>query len=185
MMRIITGRAKGIRLKTLDGDSTRPTAERVKEAVFSMLQGDMDNRKVLDLFAGSGQMGLEAVSRGAAHATMIDNSLSAVKIISENAQKTKLDQYCTIKKEEALTFLRFSKGEKYDIVFLDPPYAAKFYRPALEAMLRYDVLKSTSMIVCESDTEDIFDNDETLSSSFNVIKQSRYGRVFITILSVR
>ena len=185
MMRIITGKAKGIRLKTLDGDSTRPTSERVKEAVFSMLQGDMDNREVLDLFAGSGQMGLEAVSRGAAHATMIDNSPFAIKVISENAQKTKLDQYCTIKKDEALSFLRFSKSKKYDIIFLDPPYSANLYRPSLEAMLRYDVLKNTSIIVCESDTEDIFESDEMLSSSFDVIKHSRYGRIFITILSLR
>ena len=185
MMRIITGRAKGIRLKTLEGDNTRPTAERVKEAVFSMLQGDIEDREVLDLFSGSGQMGLEAVSRGAAHATMIDNSPLALKIISENVEKTKLGEYCTVRKDDALNFLRFSKEKKYDIVFLDPPYAAGIYRPAFDAMRKYGALKSTSIIVCESDNEDIFEGDADLAASYNVTKQARYGRTIITILSMR
>ena len=185
MMRIITGKARGIRLKTLEGDSTRPTAERVKEAVFSMLQGDLENREVLDLFSGSGQLGLEAVSRGAAHATMIDNSPFAVKIISENVDKTKLGEHCSVRKDDYLNFLRLSKDKKYDIVFLDPPYAANLYCSALDAMLKYGVLKSTSLIVCESDMDNIFEGDDGLAASFNVIKQTRYGRTFITLLSVR
>ena len=100
MMRIISGTARGIRLKTLEGDATRPTAERTKEAVFSMLQGDIEGRDVLDLFAGSGQMGLEAISRGAASAVLIDKSLDAVKIIKENAIKTRLESKCDIRKDE-------------------------------------------------------------------------------------
>ena len=86
MMRIITGTAKGIRLKTLEGNATRPTSERVKEAVFSMIQGDIEGREVLDLFAGSGQMGLEALSRGAARATFIDSSREAMDIVKKNAE---------------------------------------------------------------------------------------------------
>ena len=88
-MRIITGSAKGTRLMTLEGENTRPTSERVKESVFSMLQFDIEGRRVLDLFGGSGQMGLEALSRGAAQATIVDASPEAVKIIKTNAQKTK------------------------------------------------------------------------------------------------
>lgn len=86
-MRIITGKARNIPLKTLEGDDTRPTSERVKEAVFSMLQFEIEGRRVLDLFAGSGQLGLEALSRGASHATFIDNSRAASDIIIENAKK--------------------------------------------------------------------------------------------------
>ena len=110
MMRIISGTAKGIRLKTLEGDATRPTAERVKEAVFSMLQGDIESRDVLDLFAGSGQMGLEALSRGASSAVLIDNSVNALKIIKENAEKTKLNDRCDIRKDEYLSYLKKNIG---------------------------------------------------------------------------
>ena len=183
MMRIITGKAKGIRLKTLEGDATRPTSERVKEAVFSMIQGDVEGREVLDIFAGSGQMGLEAVSRGAIHATMIDSSPLAVKIISENAEKTHLSSQCTIRRMEYMDFIRRNVGQKYDIVFLDPPYAAGFYRPALKSMLESDMLKTTSLIICESDTDIIFGEDKDLAGKFRIVKQSRYSRTFITILS--
>ena len=183
MMRIITGKAKGIRLKTLEGDATRPTSERVKEAVFSMIQGDVEGREVLDIFAGSGQMGLEAVSRGAVHATMIDSSPLAVKIISENAEKTHLSSQCTIRRMEYMDFIRRNVGQKYDIVFLDPPYAAGFYRPALKSMLESDMLKTTSLIICESDTDIIFGEDKDLAGKFRIVKQSRYSRTFITILS--
>ena len=183
MMRIITGKAKGIRLKTLEGDATRPTSERVKEAIFSMLQGDMEGREMLDLFSGSGQMGLEAISRGAAHATLIDKSPLAIKIITENAEKTKLISHCTILKEEYLNFLRFSKDRKYDIVFLDPPYASGFYHPTLKALIENNMLKASSLIICESDTPDIFEDDDTLALAYKILKQSRYGKTVITILS--
>lgn len=183
MMRIITGKAKGIRLKTLEGDATRPTSERVKEAVFSMIQGDVEGREVLDIFAGSGQMGLEAVSRGAAHATMIDSSPLAIKIISENAEKTRLSSQCTIRCMEYMDFIRRNVGKRFDIVFLDPPYASGFYRPALRGMLDSEMLKPTTMIICESDTDEIFGSDKELEGRFKIVKQSRYSKTFITILS--
>ena len=108
MMRIITGKAKGIRLKTLEGDATRPTSERVKEAVFSMLMGDIEGREILDLFSGSGQMGLEALSRGASHAVLVDNSYHAINIIKENVEKTKLSPLCEIRKDDSLSFIKKS-----------------------------------------------------------------------------
>lgn len=183
MMRIITGKAKGIRLKTLEGDATRPTSERVKEAVFSMLQGDIENREILDLFSGSGQLALEAISRGAAHAVLVDRSLQAIKIITDNAEKTRLIDSCTIIKDEYLSFIRRSKAKKFDIVFLDPPYASGYYRPALKAMIDNEILKPTSLIVCESGEDGIFEDDCDLEGKFNVIKQSRYSKTVITILS--
>ena len=183
MMRIITGKAKGIRLKTLEGDATRPTAERVKEAVFSMMQGDIEDREVLDLFSGSGQMALEALSRGAAHAVLVDKSPQAIKIITENAEKTRLNGLCDIRKEEYLSYIRRNAGKKFDIVFLDPPYASGFYLPALKALKECNMLKPSTLIVCESGTEDIFGDDE-LISQFEVVKQSRYSRTFITVLSL-
>ena len=183
MMRIITGKAKGIRLKTLEGDATRPTAERVKEAVFSMIQDDITDREVLDLFSGSGQMALEALSRGAKHAVMLDKSPLATKIITENAEKTRLLPLCEIKTMDYIDFIKRSNSRKFDIVFLDPPYASGFYRIALEGLLSGDMLKASSMIICESDSEDIFGDDENLAKRFSVLKQSRYGRTYITILA--
>ncbi len=182
MMRIITGSAKGTRLRTLDGEATRPTAERVKEAVFSMLTGDIEDRDVLDLFSGSGQMALEALSRGARHAFLVDKSADAVRVIEENAKKTKLIDKCTVVKDEYLSFIRRNRGRKFDIVFLDPPYASNYYVSALSSMLENDLLKNSTLIICESEREDILDGDTVLRSKLDVLKQSRYGRVIITIL---
>ncbi len=182
-MRIITGRAKGIRLSTLEGDNTRPTAERVKEAVFSMLQFDIEGRRVLDLFAGSGQMALEAISRGAREAVLVDKSKDAIKIINTNIQKTKLGESCRVFCMDWAEYIRRSQGEKFDIIFLDPPYAQGLYAPALAALLRADMLKSTTLIVCESDTEAIFGKEKELAEKFYEVKVSKYSKTVITVLS--
>lgn len=183
MMRIITGTAKGIRLKTLEGNATRPTSERVKEAVFSMLQGDIEGREVLDLFAGSGQMSLEALSRGAKLAVMLDNSPQAIKIITENAEKTRLASNAIIKREDYLSYINKNFGKQFDIIFLDPPYNSGFYNIALKNLYNQKMLKQTSLIICESGAEAIFQNEPELADLFNVIKQSRYSNTYITILS--
>lgn len=180
-MRIITGFAKGIRLKTLEGDATRPTSERVKEAVFSMIQFDIEGREVLDLFAGSGQLALEAVSRGARSATLVDRSLSAVKIIRDNVEKARMQDSCSIVQSDFLDFLRRAAKKKYDIVFLDPPYALKMYAPALRAMLDADILKPSTLIICESGAETVFEDDEALAAKFEIVKQSKYSKTFITV----
>ena len=183
MMRIITGTAKGVRLKTLEGEATRPTTERVKEAVFSMIQFELEGRTVLDLFAGSGQMGLEALSRGARQAVLVDRSKDAVRVIEENALKTKLADHCMIRQVDCLDFIRRNRGKKYDIIFLDPPYASGLYHPVLQALLECDMLKATSLILCESDTEELFRNDPVLADSYKIHKISRYSKTVITILS--
>ncbi len=183
MMRIITGTAKGIRLKTLEGNATRPTSGRVKEAVFSMLQGDIEGREVLDLFAGSGQMSLEALSRGAKLAVMLDNSPQAIKIITENAEKTRLASNAIIKREDYLSYINKNFGKQFDIIFLDPPYNSGFYNIALKNLYKQKMLKQTSLIICESGAEPIFQNEPELADLFNVIKQSRYSNTYITILS--
>lgn len=184
MMRIITGKAKGIRLKTLEGDATRPTSERVKEAVFSMLMGDIEDRWVLDLFSGSGQMALEALSRGAAHAVMVDKSPEAIRIITENAKKTKLDASCDIRRDDCLSFLRKNRI-KFDLIFVDPPYASGLYQPIFKSLLETQALKPTSLIICESGAEQVFGDDTELANKFNVIKQSRYSKTFITVFSLK
>ncbi len=181
-MRIITGSAKGIQLKTLDGEATRPTASRVKEAVFSILQFDIEGKRILDLFSGSGQMALEALSRGAASAVLVDKSREAVNVIKFNAQKTRLHELCTVYQADSLDFLRRC-NEQFDIVFIDPPYASELYSPSLKAMLDRNILKQTSLVVCESNTEDVFLTDKAVAEQFEIVKKARYGTVYITVLT--
>ena len=150
-----------------------------------MLQFDIEGRSVLDLFAGSGQMGLEALSRGAAEAVFIDSSKDAIKLIEENAKKTKLTDNATIIQSNYIDFLKRNKNRKFDIVILDPPYALEMYRPALKELLEANMLKPTTLIVCESGTEEIFDNDQTLQNTFEVAKQSKYSKTFITVLALK
>ena len=184
MMRIITGRARGIQLVTLEGDMTRPTSERAKMAIFSSLQFELEGRRVLDLFAGSGQMGLEAVSRGAAHAVLVDQSKDAVKIIQKNAEKTRLSEDCTIICSDFAEFLRQRRGkEPFDIVFIDPPYAMKACRAAVEAILENRLLAPHGVLVLESAEPDPLGTGTPLSERFEVLKSARYGVAYVHILT--
>lgn len=182
-MRIITGSAKGRVLATLPGEDTRPTAERTKEAIFSMLQFELEGRKILDLFSGSGQMGLEALSRGAASAVLVDRSRDAVAIIQKNAIATRLNDRCRILCVDGVEYLKRETGAGFDIVFLDPPYATDLIKTSLEILLAKSLLKQGSLVVCESSKEDVFEGDDALASRFDIVKKSRYGIAWVTILT--
>lgn len=183
-MRIITGKAKGTKLLTLEGeDVTRPTSERAKEAIFSMIQFEIEGRRVLDLFAGSGQLGLEAMSRGAAYAMFIDASRDAMSVVKKNAEKTHFFAECGYLVSDYRSYLRKISGrEQYDIVFLDPPYKSKDLCEALVRLHEGEIVKETGLCVCESEREDlIFDND-TVMQKYEVVKNNGYGRVHIMLL---
>lgn len=184
MMRIITGRARGVRLASLEGENTRPTSERVKEAVFSMLQFEMEDRQVLDLFAGSGQLGLEAVSRGAAHAVLVDRSKDAVEIVKKNCLKTKLALDCEVFCADYAEFLRTCRGRRtFDLVFLDPPYANGVLPTVLKMMTDYRILSPNATLVCETANEgDVFGEQGDPDGRFEVLRQVRYGAAFVTVL---
>ena len=201
-MRIITGTARNTPLATLEGEGTRPTSERVKEALFSMIQFEIEGRRVLDLFAGSGQLGLEALSRGAAHATFIDNTRAACDIVIANAKKALLFDRCRVSATEYTTALRGASGkEKFDLIFLDPPYDSGYMQKALEMITDGDLLAPGATVVCESPcppagkkghrkNEDataellanLFGGDEALAAKYNVRKTSAYGISRITLL---
>lgn len=183
-MRIITGSARGIPLKTLEGEQTRPTAEKVKEAVFSSLQFDLEGRRILDLFAGSGQMGLEALSRGAAAATFIDASADAIAVVKENAKKTGFFEKSHFLISDYRNYLRKAAGrDVFDIIFIDPPYAERLAADAVRRLTDGGFCHAGTLIVTESEEEDIFAKDPALAELFDVLKEKQYGRTFIHILA--
>ncbi len=185
MMRIITGKARGTRLATLEGEATRPTAERTKEAVFSMLRFEIPDAEVLDLFAGSGQLGLEALSQGAARAVLCDSSRDAVRIIRSNAEKTRLSEQCEIVCADALSLLsRYEGKRKFDLVFLDPPYASGLIPQVLSVLSDRGLLANHAHVMCETaKAEDVFCENATLAERFEILRASRYGAAQITILT--
>lgn len=153
-MRVITGSARGAKLKTLEGLATRPTSDRVKEAVFNIIQFEVEGRRVLDLFAGSGQLAIEALSRGASYAVLVDQNADAVKVIKDNLKKTKFDQQASVFQSDYLRFLSTTR-ETFDIIFLDPPYAEKFLENALRKISEIDILSEGGIIVCERSREKV------------------------------
>ncbi len=184
MMRIITGEARGVRLLTLAGEeTTRPTTERVKEAVFSAIQFEITGRRVLDLFAGSGQMGLEALSRGAASAMFVDASEEAMTVIKENIRRTRLGDRARHLVSDYRNYLRKARGrEEFDLVFLDPPYAMHAVPEALHRLLDGGLVSSDCIFVCESDTPDLFEGEDALAARFVTKKTARYAKSYIHIL---
>ena len=147
-MRVISGKARGVNLKTPEGLTTRPTADRVKEALFSIINFDVPNTSVLDLFGGTGQLGIEALSRGAKSAVFVDAGEAACKLIKENLRRTKLEEQGRVIRSDYLRFLPTCR-EKFDIVFLDPPYAEEFLENSLKKLSEIDILQSNGIIVCE------------------------------------
>ncbi|MBQ9167986.1 MAG: 16S rRNA (guanine(966)-N(2))-methyltransferase RsmD [Oscillospiraceae bacterium] len=147
-MRVITGKARGVNLKTPDGMQTRPTTDRVKEALFSIIQFELPGKGILDLFGGTGQLGIEALSRGAKSAVFVDASENACRLIQENLRRARMEQEAKVLRSDYLAYLDRCK-EKFDIIFLDPPYAEVFLENALKRITEIDILQSGGIIVTE------------------------------------
>lgn len=182
-MRIITGSAKGKKLQSLEGDATRPTSERIKEAVFSSIQFDIEGRRVLDLFAGSGQMGLEALSRGAERATFIDLSREAMEVVKQNAKTTGFFDQSHFLVSDWRNYIRKASGrEQYDLVFVDPPYAMECCADAAAYLKKTELIIPGAIVVLESGEEEVLMDDPRLSG-YRVIKSTHYGKkTFVNIL---
>ncbi len=176
-MRVISGSARGVVLKTPEGLKTRPTADRVKEALFSIIQFDLPGSRVLDLFGGTGQLGIEALSRGAKRAVFVDEQTAACKLIKENLRRTKLEANAQVITGDYLSFLK-KTSDKFDIVFLDPPYAEVFLENALKMMTEIDILHSGGIIITERPLE------KELSLEFPGYTRSKdykYGKTLLTL----
>ena len=147
-MRVITGKARGVALKTPDGMTTRPTTDRVKEALFSIIQFEIPGANVLDLFGGTGQLGIEALSRGAKSCTFVDAGEPACRLIRENLKRTRLESEGQVIRSDYLAYLKRCR-ESYNIIFLDPPYAEVFLETSLKCIAEIDILQSGGIIVAE------------------------------------
>ena len=147
-MRVISGKARGVVLKTPDGALTRPTADRVKEAMFSILQFDIPGSRVLDLFGGTGQLGIEALSRGATSAVFVDQREDACKLIRENLKRTEMLPNAQVLRSDYAAYLKNCK-DSFKIILLDPPYAEIFLENALKMITEIDILQSGGIIVAE------------------------------------
>lgn len=176
-MRVITGIARGVALKTPDGIQTRPTADRVKEALFSIIQFEIPGAIVLDLFGGTGQLGIEALSRGAKKAVFVDAAEPACKLIRENLKRTKLESQGSVVRCDYLEYLSRCR-EKYNIIFLDPPYAEVFLENALKRITEIDILQSNGIIVAERPLgKDLPWEFE----GYTRTKDYKYGKILLTI----
>ena len=176
-MRVVAGTARGVSLKTPEGLKTRPTADRVKEAMFSILHFDLPGAKVLDLFGGTGQLGIEALSRGAKSCVFVDENDKACNLIRENLKRTKFESKAKVIRGDYLQFLR-TTADKFDVILLDPPYAEVFLENCLNLITEIDILQSDGIIVTERPLEkELSLNFEGYSRS----KDYKYGKTVVTL----
>ena len=173
-MRVISGSVRGRRLKTPENYDIRPTTDNVKESLFNIIQFDIEGRRVLDLFAGTGQLGIECLSRGADSVVFIDQSREAVKIIRENLKACGLSD--PVLQQEALSYLRGCGS--FDLIFVDPPYDSGLYEPVLNEINSVDILSDGGIIVCESRRETPMPE---LAAPYQRRREYRYGKVKLTL----
>ncbi len=178
-MRVITGSARGCRLLELEGQETRPTTDRVKEGVFSALQFDIEGRRVLDLFAGTGQMGIECLSRGAASAVFVDQRRDACELVKKNLALTKLQDRARVIHGDARDFAART-GERFGLVFLDPPYASGLLEDLLERITApgFDILEPYGIIVAEHPAEKTL---PALPPPYRLRRTYRYGKIAVSL----
>lgn len=177
-MRVITGTARGRRLVTLEGDDVRPTTDKVKESLFNIIQFDVEGSLFLDLFAGCGQIGIEALSRGARQAVFVDKSKKSIDVVKQNLKTTGFEKSASVNNCDSLAFLS-RRAEKYDIAFIDPPYLTGLLQEALS--LVEPCMAQSGIIICESPL-----NDELPQSvgNFQVYKRYNYGKTVLTTYKI-
>lgn len=176
-MRVITGKARGRKLQTPSGREIRPTTDVVKEAVFSIIQFGIEDRVFLDAFAGSGQMGIEALSRGAKKAVFLDSGKQSCETVKKNLTVTGLTENAVVKNTDTVAYLS-GTPEKFDIAFVDPPYRTGLLMQALEKLPR--VMNQGGIIICEHPIEEQLPE---IIQDFAVKKHYKYGKIMITVYS--
>jgi len=176
-MRVIAGEARGRRLKEPRGADTRPTTDKVKESLFSIIQFELEGRRALDLFAGTGQLGIEALSRGAADCTFVEERREAAALVRENLKLCGFSDRARVVQGEALSFLSTCR-ERFDVALLDPPYQTGLLEKSLDALTRFDILREYGIIICESAAERSL---PPLPSPWDPGREYRYGKIKLTV----
>lgn len=181
-MRIISGEARGIRLTALKGDNTRPTSDKVKESIYNIINPYVYDARFLDLFSGTGNMGLEAISRGAEKAVLVEKHRKCFSVIEENITKTRLgDRVEFIKADVYITIKKLaSSGKKFDIIFMDPPYSKDLVKPCLEGIHDGNLLEDDGIIIVEHDIKDII---EDKVGNLTKYREKKYGNTMVTFFS--
>lgn len=175
-MRVISGSRRGRKLISFEGNSIRPTADRVKESIFNLIQDFVVDADVLDLFGGSGALSIEALSRGARHAVIVDKDKSSISVIGKNLESTGFLEQTEVLSTTAEDFLKTCRSQ-FDIIFLDPPYNKNFIIPILNSVSQTGILSQNGIAVLESDLGD----DHGEIAGLDILKQKKYGRTYITI----
>lgn len=179
-MRIISGSKRGRKLISFEGESIRPTTDRVKESMFNLICDYVYGASVLDLFGGSGALSLEALSRGAENAVITDFDKKSIDVIKKNIELTDFSDRTRVVNSKAENFLETAK-EKFDIIFLDPPYNKGFIKPIIRDIVQKDILSEGGIAVLESD----FGDEHGEFDGLEILKQRKYGRTYITVYTRR
>lgn len=172
-MRVIAGKAKRLSLKTIPGEATRPTTDRIKETLFNMIQNELADIRFLDLFAGSGAIGIEALSRGAAEAVFVEKNPKAVQCIKENLAFTRLASQGSVISSDVMSALHRLEGQPpFDVVFMDPPYDQELEKQVLTCLAESKVLADNALLIVEASLETPFDYLEELG--YELLKRKEY-----------
>ena len=172
-MRVISGKARSLKLKTIEGDSTRPTTDRIKETLFNIIGNQIYDAKFLDLFAGSGAIGIEALSRGAALCDFVDNNPKCINVIKDNLRFTQLEDNAFVTKSDVILFINTNKSKQYDIIFIDPPYQGGFEISVFKAITNSELCHEDTIIILEALKD--FNEEDIVSLGFCVNKVKTYG----------
>lgn len=183
-MRVISGIAKGTKLNSIESLSTRPTLDRVKEALFNIIQTHLQDSNVLDLFAGSGALGIEALSRGAKHCTFCDKSYESVKMLKQNLERTKFENKGTVLVNDYKKCIKTLTKNKFDIIFIDPPYKQDIAVNSIKLILEHDIFAKDGIIILETDEEER-ETQELKNINLEVYDVRKYGRVRLIFLRER
>lgn len=185
-MRIISGKARGTKLFTLDGLETRPTLDRVKESFFNIINNEIYDSIVLDLFAGSGAIGLEFASRGARKVYLCDRSPRAIEIIKKNIQKTHCEEKVELHECDFKKMLENLKDTKFNLIYLDPPYNTDYIIESLKKIAQYDLLYENGIIIAETDVPDRVEDIKVLENlNLEIYDKRNYGRAYLFFLKIK
>lgn len=178
-MRVIAGTAKGMKLERPNSTLTRPTTDRIKGAMFNIIQFDIEGRRVLDLFSGSGQLGIEALSRGAESTVFVDNREDSIFSINRNLKHTKLADRATVVNRDVMDFIASSAKNSYGLILMDPPYSTDLLKNAVRNIILFDILSNGGIIVCESALQDTVG---TITEPYKIRKEYKYGDKKLTVI---